>query len=85
MLIDQKSKGKNISIKILSKDFVSKLNKMTDGGVNHFTVADNRMFRYETDMISFKAFCNFDDEKIGTILDNNFTVLQRESIDYPIN
>lgn len=83
MILNQrKERPDQITIKVLNKDFKIKFKKNIGDDLNNFTVADKKMFRCETDMDLYKAFCNFDDEKIATILDNNFTVLLRESTTY---
>jgi hypothetical protein len=79
LVSDEGNKFK-LSIGMLKEEFKSTLDRDFDNRLSHFTVVDKKMFRYETDTEAFKAFCNFDDSDISTILDNNFSVLEKESV-----
>jgi hypothetical protein len=69
-LLELKAKGKNILLYKLKEDYKQTLaNK--DIHVSHFLISDSQKFRYEEDGINYKAFCNFDDKKLGKILDRN--------------
>jgi hypothetical protein len=69
-LIELKGEGKNILLYKLNEDF--KKNLISKGvHISHFLISDSQKFRYEEDGINYKAFCNFDDKKLGKILDRN--------------
>jgi hypothetical protein len=60
------------------------LNDKTKGGSN-FTVLKSKdyiMYRYESDPINYKAFCNCDDKIVGDILLTNFITLSIKSTPY---
>lgn len=78
-LINKKKERTNISLFKLNDTFVSKISSMSNLKLNHFTVGDETMFRYETDMDAFKAFCNFDDKDIASKLVRNFSILKLNS------
>ena len=42
----------------------------------HFTVGDDRMYRFETDTKQFQAVCNFDDPETSKKLINYFDIMQ---------
>ncbi len=73
--------GKNVEIKLLTPDFLNKhlRPKSQSERLSNFTVSDSTMFRYETDKETYKAFCNFDDRELSSLLDHNFNVLLTES------
>lgn len=81
MLRELKDAGKDIEIKILTPDFLNKhfRPKSQSERLSNFTVSDSVMFRYETDKETFKAFCNFDDKELSSVLNHNFNVLLTES------
>ncbi len=81
-LIELKEKGKNILLYKLNEDFKQNL-KNKNVKVSHFLVSDSQKFRYEEDGINYKAFCNFDDKKLGKILDRNHGLFTFNST--PIN
>jgi len=66
----------NIQIKILNDDFKKPGN---NEALNHFTIADDLIFRYEIDKKNYKAFCNFDDKKLAEKLKANFEILEYNS------
>ena len=66
----------SLKLFVLNSSFVTKVNAK---GLNNFTTGDSRMFRYETDKVNFKAYCNFDDLKTVSALNNNFKVLKVNS------
>ena len=49
------------------------------GKIEHFTVVDESMFRYETDIDEYKAFCNFDDKVNASLLSKNYGKLYDNS------
>jgi hypothetical protein len=69
-LIELKAKGKNVLLYQLNEEYKKTL-KDKGVKVSHFLVSDSQKFRYEEDGILYKAFCNFDDKKLGKILSRN--------------
>lgn len=80
MLRKLKNEGKNVTMYLLNSEYRNKLAKTNI--LNHFIVGDDHMFRYETDKIYFKAYCNFDDKKIVQALSTNFSIFRLNSADY---
>ena len=76
LLLKYKKSGQtNISIAIANP-------KSLDASIknNHFTVGDNHMFRFETDMINYTAVCNFNDPASSERFNNIFFRLSQDSI-----
>ena len=63
-----------VNLYILNDDYKQKLKKEL-GELQNFSVVDDSKFRYETDTLKFKAFCNFDDKDNCEILINNYLKL----------
>jgi hypothetical protein len=81
LLKDLRANGKDVSIFSLPTDYKTKvLDKQFGGRLGHFTVGDDRMFRYETDKDKFAAYCNFDDKAIVTTLNRNFDIFKLNSV-----
>ena len=72
-LLRLKKEGRDISICVVKEEFRAQLHAL---GLSHFTVGDDKMFRYETDKSLFRAICNFDDKKTAATLNKNFDVLK---------
>jgi hypothetical protein len=68
----KKSKNQNIKISIANKELLSSRSK---DKIYHFTIADNRMFRFETDTENYTAVCDFNDPTSFKVLKNLFEVL----------
>lgn len=63
-----------VEMRILNSEY--RQNLFTQfGEILHFTIVDSNKFRYETDPVNFKAFCNFDDKDNAEILNSNFDKL----------
>lgn len=81
MLRTLKSEGRKVSMHKLKDSYRNKLGSNATF-LNHFTIGDDRMFRYETEKTHFKAFCNFDDKSIVTVLSNNFSIFRLNSTEF---
>lgn len=81
MLKGLKKAGKNIHLSVLPPKYKKDvLDKQLNGAIGHFTIGDDRMFRYETDKNKFTAYCNFDDKNIVSTLNKNFDIFQLNAI-----
>lgn len=63
--------NKNVQISTAPKEFIEDIKKIF-GKIVHFTVADGRMYRLETDPENFKAICSFNDSSYSRKLKNLF-------------
>lgn len=81
LLNDAIAHGKsNISIKLLDKDFSEKVRSVNKAKyLNHFVIGKPNMFRYEVDIDTYKAVCNFDDKNAYDTLETNFELLKSNS------
>lgn len=71
-------KSGNLTVLLLKHDYKQKLER-DFGKIEHFTLVDDISFRYETDTIEYRAFCNFDDKVNSEILAKNFENLMINS------
>jgi hypothetical protein len=66
---------KRDNVKVYLINAVAKAAFTENGVLNHFTTADNRMFRFETDTEKYMAVCGFNDSGTVKILDERFSLL----------
>lgn len=66
-----------ITISIADKDTLGKVRKDMK---YHFTIADDRMFRFETDTENYTAVCDFNDSSSYKMLDTIFNALSVNSV-----
>lgn len=76
LLTNTSTTNNNVTVSVLHASYRKRLRSKGIEYLRHFTVADNRMFRYETDPQNFKAICNFDDTQTVEILSGNFAFLK---------
>ena len=66
----------NVKIKIASTSFLGEIKSLFEGEILHFSVADSKAFRLETDRKDFKAIGNFNDsipsEALKGLFDTEF-------------
>lgn len=79
VLKELKANGKNVQLYVLKADYLEKVKTKYKIELAHFTIGDDQMFRYETDKINFRAFCNFDDKTKASALTKNFAILKLNS------
>ncbi len=79
-LIELKNSGcQNVTIRLITATTKQAIIK---NKLKHFSTIDGNKFRYETDVLSFKAFCNFHDPETALLLKGNFLKLANGSLDY---
>lgn len=66
-----------ISISVIDKTVLQKRQEI--GNINHFTIADDKMFRYETDVVNYTAVCSFNDRKTYSQLNGLYKFLSSKS------
>ncbi len=77
MLRELKRQGNEVKMYLLNRTYQKDV--IVPSSLGHFTIADDNMFRYETDKINFRAFCNFDDKEFVQTLNKNFLILKVNS------
>lgn len=83
LLIKKKQQGLPVIINVLKPEYQKRLMSKGSEYLRHFTLGDNRMFRYETETNTFKAICNFDDKKSVELLSANFAYLKANADEHP--
>jgi hypothetical protein len=68
--------SKNITIEIVGDKNLDRLK--LDDKVFHFTIGDDRMFRFETDINKYVAIANFNDKETAKLLIDKFNSLKIE-------
>jgi len=72
-LVKKYAKSKsNVEYKIITKTSKELLKDIFDGDMIHFSIADGKSYRLETDRKMYKAVCNFNDANIGVPLQELF-------------
>lgn len=80
MLRQLQAENKPVKMYMLKEEYRKKLTDLP-AVLNHFTIADDSMFRYETEKEHFKAYCNFDDKATVKLLGSNFDIFRLNSTD----
>jgi hypothetical protein len=71
-----------VSIKIANAEQLKEYkNILKDKEMVHFSVGDDCIYRYETDTVNFKAFCDFNDKKFANRLNDLFSILSSNAKD----
>ncbi|MES2591294.1 MAG: hypothetical protein V4608_05380 [Bacteroidota bacterium] len=67
-----------VSVYVMNPDYLSSRTQ-----INHFTLADDKMFRYETDTVAYTAVCSFNDTKTCSQLNNLYSLYLDNSTKIP--
>ena len=78
LLTAKAAEGKPIKFYQLKESYKEKV-KSLNISLCHFLIGDEKMWRYEYDIVQFKATCNFDDKVSAKKMTENFDALIKNS------